>query len=98
MIYVNKISSKIRVGCSGLIYRKTLRLMKSSIENGQNGQIINLMSSDLSKFEYAVAYFHEIGKGPLHILLTVVLAYHEIGVAGIFGVATIVSVVPLQCK
>lgn len=81
-----------------MIYRKTLRLLKSSIENGQNGQIINLLSSDLSEFEYALVFISEICKGPLQVLIVIVVAYNEIGVGGIVGVVTIVIFIPLQCK
>lgn len=97
LIYVIKISRKIHVGCSGLIYRKILRLLKSSIEDGQNGQIINLLSSDLSKFESALVFFCDIWKGPIQVLLVVVIAYHEIGIGGIVGVVIIVIFIPLQC-
>lgn len=96
--YVFKISCKIRVGCSGLIYRKTLRLLKSSSEDGQNGQIINLLSSDLLKFEYALGLLHEIWKGPMQVLLFLVVIYHEIGASGIVGIAFIASFIPLQRK
>lgn len=98
LIYVLKISCKIRAGCSGMIYRKTLRLLKSAMENGQNGQIINLLSSDLSEFEYALVFISEICKGPLQVLIVIVVAYNEIGVGGVVGVVTIVIFIPLQCK
>lgn len=38
---------KMRVACSGLIYKKTLNILKASAEDGQNGKIINILSSKL---------------------------------------------------
>lgn len=75
-----------------------LRLLKSSSEDGQNGQIINLLSSDLLKFEYALGLLHEVWKGPMQVLLFLVVIYYEIGASGIVGIAFIASFIPLQCK
>lgn len=35
---------RCRLGFCGLIYQKTLRLIKSSTEEGDNGKIVNLLS------------------------------------------------------
>lgn len=47
------------LGCSGLVYSKSVRLLKSAAEEGQNGTIINLLSNDLAKFDIGLAFLHD---------------------------------------
>lgn len=81
---------------SGLIYRKALRISKSSTQEGQNGKIINLLSNDLAKFEVAFIYIHEVWKGPLQAILFMVVIYKEIGIAGVIGLIFLLAFIPLQ--
>lgn len=87
---------KTRMACSGLIYRKALRISKSSTQEGQNGKIINLLSNDLAKFEVAFIYIHEVWKGPLQAILFMVVIYKEIGIAGVIGLIFLLAFIPLQ--
>lgn len=98
ILYIFKTSCKVRVACSGLIYQKTLRLLKSSAEEGQNGKIINLLSSDLAKFDIGLAFLHDVWKGPLEALVFFVVIYIEIGIAAVAGMAFLASFIPLQGK
>lgn len=47
LYYALNISCRTRVACSGLIYRKALRILKSSTKEGQNGKIINILSNGI---------------------------------------------------
>lgn len=98
ILYIFKTACKVRVACSGLVYRKSLRLRKSSAEEGQNGQIINLLSNDLSKFDIGLAFLHDVWKGPLEALTFFIVIYLEIGIAAVVGMAFLVSFIPLQGK
>lgn len=98
ILYIFKTSCKVRIACSGLIYQKSLRLMKSSTEEGQNGLIINLLSSDLAKFDIGLAFLHDVWKGPLEALVFFIVIYIEIGVAAVAGMAFLASFIPLQGK
>ncbi|XP_037050747.1 multidrug resistance-associated protein 4-like isoform X2 [Bradysia coprophila] len=95
-LYMLKTSCKVRLACSGLIYEKALRLLKSSTEEGQTGKIINLMSSDLAKFDIGFSFLHDIWKGPLQALIVSVVIYMEIGISAVVGMAFLVSFIPLQ--
>lgn len=97
-MYVVKMSSKIRVGCSGLIYQKTLRLTKSQADEGENGRIINLLTNDIDKFDTALVELHDVLKGPLEVLAFSVVIYMEIGVAALVGIVFLAGFVPLQGK
>ncbi|KAG4077638.1 hypothetical protein HA402_009029 [Bradysia odoriphaga] len=82
-LYMLKTSCKVRLSCSGLIYEKALRLLKSSTEEGQTGKIINLMSSDLAKFDIGFSFLHDIWKGPLQALIVAGVIYMEIGISAV---------------
>lgn len=61
-----------------------------------HGKVINLLSNDLAKFDIALAFFHDIWKGPFETILIGYLIYREIGVAGIVGIVFILSFIPIQ--
>lgn len=96
VLFLFKLSAKLRVSCAGLIYQKVLRLSKSSAEEGQNGKIVNLISTDLAKFEEGCTYFHDVYKGPIETFVFFVVIYMEIGVAAFAGMAFMICFVPLQ--
>lgn len=98
VLFLFKVSAKLRVACNGLIYRKVLHLSKSSSEEGQNGKIINLISTDLAKFEEGCTYLHDVWKGPIETLVFFIVIYMEIGVAAFAGMAFMICFVPLQGK
>lgn len=98
ILYIFRAACKIQVGCSGLIYKKSLRLKKSFAEEGQNGKIINLLSSDLDKLQFGLQLLHESWKGPLELIAFFVVIYMEIGLAAVVGMAFLVCFVPLQGK
>lgn len=95
-LYMSKMACNVRVGCSGLIYRKTLRLLKSSTEEGQNGKIINLLTNDLAKFELGLQLVHDTWKGPLEAFAFFVVIYYHVGISAVIGMACLVGFIPLQ--
>lgn len=96
ILYVFRTACKVRVACSGLMYRKALRLSKSSTEDGLNGKIINILSNDLSKFDIGLAFLHDVWKGPIESLTFFVIIYWEIGISAVIGMAFLASFIPLQ--
>lgn len=97
-MYVVKMSCKVRVGCSGLIYQKTLRLTKSQADEGESGRIINLLSNDIDKFDTALVVLQDVLKGPLEALAFSIVIYMEIGGAAFVGILFLASFIPLQGK
>lgn len=96
ILWVFRISAKLRLGCSGLIYQKTLKLSKSSIEDGLNGKVINILSTDLAKFDTGLAFAHDIWKGPMETIVFAYFIYLELDIFGMVGVAFLTCFVPLQ--
>lgn len=95
-LYAGEIGCKVRVASSGLIYQKSLRMLKSSTKDGLNGQIINLMSNDLSKFYIASLYVSFLLNGPIQVVIFFIVIYMEIGAAAAIGMAFMISFIPLK--
>lgn len=96
ILYIFEIGTSMRIGCSGLIYEKAMSLPKSAVSAGLNGKVINLLSNDLARFEIALAFVHDIWKGPMEALLFTYFIYQEIGIGAIVGIAFLLSFIPLQ--
>lgn len=97
VLYTSKTTCKIRAACGGLIYRKSLRIKKSSIEDVQSGQIINLLSNDLAIFDMLLNFSAELLLGPIEMVIFFIIIYMEIGVvSAVIGMAFLVSFIPLQ--
>lgn len=73
-------------------------MTKSAQVDGLHGRVINLLSNDFGKFDIALAFLHDLWKGPFETILLGYLAYREIGVSGIIGIVFILSFIPIQCK
>lgn len=98
ILYIFRSSCKLRLACSGLLYRKALRLTKSSAESGLNGKIINLLSNDISKLDLCFGFLHDVWKGPVEAITFFIIIYYEIGISAVIGMAFLASFIPLQGK
>ncbi|XP_058839979.1 ATP-binding cassette sub-family C member 4-like [Topomyia yanbarensis] len=97
MLYISEIGMKLRIGSSSLIYSKSMKLTKSAAgTDGLSGKIINLLSNDVSRFDIALFFLHDLWKGPIACLLLGYFIYLEIGYSGLLGMAFLLSFIPLQ--
>ncbi|XP_037030671.1 probable multidrug resistance-associated protein lethal(2)03659 [Bradysia coprophila] len=96
ILYIFETGARIRLGCSSLVYRKTLDLSKCAVYDGLNGQVMNLIGNDVQRFELAMAFLHDTWKGPVEALLFGYFIYQQIGLAGVIGMAFLLSFVPIQ--
>ena len=95
-VYV--IGMKIRVACSSMVYRKALRLSQSAMSRTTVGQMVNLLSNDVSRFDTAVLQGHYLWAGPLQLSIVTFLLYQRVGPSALLGVAFLLAFVPLQSK
>lgn len=89
---------KLRVSACSLIYRKSLRLSKNAIINTTSGQVVNLLSNDVSRFELIAMFCHYLWVGPLETIVVGILMYLEIGWSSIAGIIFLLLFIPFQCK
>ncbi|CAH1368627.1 unnamed protein product, partial [Tenebrio molitor] len=96
MMAVMHVGMKVRVACCSLIYRKTLRLDLVSLSGPTVGNVVNLMSNDVNRFDLALLYLHYIWIAPLQMLLCLLFMYQEVEIAAVCGIAAILAFIPLQ--
>ncbi|KAL1513419.1 hypothetical protein ABEB36_002836 [Hypothenemus hampei] len=96
MLHVFHLGMKIRVATSTLIYRKALKLSKSALAETTVGQMVNLISNDVGRFELATLHLHNLWLAPTETLIVLVLIYFYVGFTGMLGVFFMLAFIPYQ--
>lgn len=88
-------SEKSRIGLSGLIYKKIMEISKGS-SDGINAKAINILSTDMSKFELAFIFVYRLWRGPLEAIVFGILMYREVGPPALVGLFLLIAFIPFQ--
>ncbi|KAG8242932.1 hypothetical protein J6590_056498, partial [Homalodisca vitripennis] len=96
MLGIMHIGMKMRVSCCSLIYRKALKLSKTALGQTTVGQVVNLLSNDVTRFDIFTIFFHYLWVGPLETLVVLYFLWAFIGVASVCGVFILLALIPLQ--
>ncbi|GAA6216134.1 multidrug resistance-associated protein 4-like [Lates japonicus] len=94
--HVVRIGMKMRVAMCHMIYRKALGLSSESMGQTTTGQIVNLLSNDVNRFDEITLNLHYLWVGPLQAMVIIVFLWYEIGPSCLAGVAAVVLMLPLQ--
>ncbi|KOB73955.1 Uncharacterized protein OBRU01_10113, partial [Operophtera brumata] len=81
MMAILHMGMKFRVACCSLIYRKTA-LGETTV-----GQVVNLLSNDVNRFDVAIIFLHYLWIGPVATVIITVPRQADIGPATEDGVA-----------
>lgn len=54
------VGARMRIACSAAIYRKSLRMSKRAITQTSAGNVVNLLSNDVSRLDYGFIFVHYI--------------------------------------
>ncbi|KAG8310921.1 hypothetical protein J6590_054244 [Homalodisca vitripennis] len=87
---------KLRVACCSLIYRKSLRLSKAALGQTTVGQVVNLMTNDVNRFDMGIIFIHYLWLGPVTTVVVTYFLWQQIGVAALVGVAALLISIPAQ--
>ncbi|CAH2099846.1 unnamed protein product [Euphydryas editha] len=96
MMAILHMGMKFRVACCSLIYRKSLRLSKTALGETTVGQVVNLLSNDVNRFDVAVIFIHYLWIGPLATVIITFFMWCEIRWAAVVGVGFMLAFIPLQ--
>lgn len=96
MLYQFNMGLKIKVATTALVYRKSLKLSKSALAKTNIGQMVNLISNDVGRFETAIKHVHNLWLAPVELLIVMVLMYFYVGVSGIAGILFLIAFIPFQ--
>nr|XP_056718111.1 ATP-binding cassette sub-family C member 4 [Euleptes europaea] len=94
--HVQRAGMKLRVAMCHMIYRKALRLSNAGMTKTTTGQIVNLLSNDVNKFDQVTIFLHFLWAGPLQAVAVTVLLWLEIGPSCLAGMAVLIILLPLQ--
>lgn len=84
-----------RVAICSLIYRKALRLSQAALGETSCGKMINLLSNDVSRFEWAIYFGNYLWIAPLFTFFVACFLWFEIRFAGLVGIGVIFTIMPI---
>lgn len=87
-----RISFRMRLGLSGLIYRKMLKLNIKEMSSGQTADIINLISTDIHRIEPLIQFYPYLFVGPIQMLLLIAIVLIFINSTFLTGLCCLVIV------
>ncbi|KAG7227636.1 hypothetical protein INR49_005451 [Caranx melampygus] len=94
--HVQRVGMKIRVAICHMIYRKALCLNSTALAKTTTGQIVNLLSNDVNKFDEVTLYLHFLWIGPLQAATVILLLMYAIGPSCLAGMAVFFILMPIQ--
>ncbi|CAL1598299.1 unnamed protein product [Knipowitschia caucasica] len=94
--HTQRIGMRIRVALCHMIFKKALRLSSESVGRTTTGQIVNLLSNDVNRFDEITLNLHYLWLGPLQAVVILVLLWYEIGLSCLAGVVIVLLMLPVQ--
>ncbi|KAL7295968.1 hypothetical protein TKK_0010526 [Trichogramma kaykai] len=92
-----RLGMRLRIACSALVHRKTLRLATTAVNSGTSGRMVNLLSNDVARFDQLFMYLHYVWLTPLATCCIGYLVWDKVQISALAGVLTMALVtVPLQ--
>ncbi|KAJ6646999.1 ATP-binding cassette subfamily C member 4 [Pseudolycoriella hygida] len=86
----------IRTAICSLIYGKVLKLSKIALGDPTSGNVLNLLSNDVNRFDSVITVLHSLWTAPLVAFICGYLLWQEIQWCGMIGMAIIFMTVPFQ--
>ncbi|ORX38364.1 P-loop containing nucleoside triphosphate hydrolase protein [Kockovaella imperatae] len=87
---------QLRSAIISAVYRRSLRLTQKSRGEIPNGKIINHISTDTSRIDFAAGFFHMAWTAPVQFVVISVILLIEIGYAALPGIGFLLIGLPLQ--
>ncbi|CAG9768844.1 unnamed protein product [Ceutorhynchus assimilis] len=91
---LQRIGMRVRVSACSLIYRKLLKLNQASLGKTAAGQLVNLLSNDVIRFDMISWFLHYFWITPILFVISLGIMYSYIGLAALpsMGAITIQAV------
>ncbi|KAG5889083.1 hypothetical protein JTB14_004927 [Gonioctena quinquepunctata] len=95
-LQIMQVGMKMRVALCSLIYRKALRLSTMALAETTIGQMVNLLSNDVGRFDQATHFLHQLWMAPLETVVVMFLCYNSVGYTGCIGIVFLLISIPIQ--
>nr|CAD7423626.1 unnamed protein product [Timema monikensis] len=98
LIHMNlkQIPVKILNYISLIYFLKSLKISLAALGDTTVGQVVNLLSNDVNRFDMAIVFLHYLWIGPLEILIITYLLWNDMGWSAIFGAFIMLLFIPMQ--
>ncbi|KAI1293713.1 ATP-binding cassette sub-family C member 4 [Halotydeus destructor] len=93
---VGRVGMWIRVACCNLVYKKSLKLSAAAFRSTSTGQIVNLVSNDVNRFDSCLMFPFYMIVGPLSTLAVIYILWEYFGAWTLAGISILILYVPLQ--
>lgn len=97
-IKLHYLGMNLMVSTSSLIYQKSLKLSRNALNDYSAGNIVNMLSNDISRFERSILYLHYIILAPVILAIFVFVMYVFVEIRGCIGIISFLLYIPLQSK
>ncbi|XP_057563694.1 ATP-binding cassette sub-family C member 4-like isoform X2 [Hippopotamus amphibius kiboko] len=94
--HIQCVGMRLRVAMCHMIYCKALRLSSLAMGKTTTGQIVNLLSNDVNKFDQVTMFLHFLWVGPLQAIAVTALLWMETGISCLAGMAVLIFLLLLQ--
>ncbi|KAB0345475.1 hypothetical protein FD754_022401, partial [Muntiacus muntjak] len=94
--HIQRVGMRLRVAVCHMIYRKVLRLSSLAMGKTTTGQIVNLLSNDVNRFDQVTVFLHYLWVGPLQAIAVTALLWMETGISCLAGMAVLIFLLLLQ--
>lgn len=97
-----RIGMEIRIATCHMIYKKSLKLSKTALSKTTIGQIVNLLSNDVNRFDRSLQFPQFIIAGPIATIIVTLILYYQEGTTPPFGnealpgIAILLLYIPFQ--
>ncbi|XP_046989232.1 ATP-binding cassette sub-family C member 4-like isoform X1 [Schistocerca americana] len=96
MLGVLSTGMRMRVACCSLVYRKSLRLTRTALGETAAGQVVNLLSNDVSRFDIVSVLMLIMWCAPICGCVCAYFLYATIGPSAFVGIGLVLVIVPTQ--
>ncbi|XP_045018373.1 ATP-binding cassette sub-family C member 4 [Bubalus bubalis] len=94
--HIQRVGMRLRVALCHMIYRKVLHLSSLAMGKTTTGQIVNLLSNDVNRFDQITMFLHYVWVGPLQAIAVTALLWMETGISCLAGMAVLIFLLLLQ--
>ena len=96
MQHVMRLGMRLRTASCALMYQKALKLSSASVGQTAVGQIVNIMSNDVNRFDEFTIFGSYLIVAPIQTAIIVYIVWTYLGVACFAGIALLVLFIPFQ--
>ncbi|CAG9833841.1 unnamed protein product [Diabrotica balteata] len=80
------VAMRVKISASSLVYRKIMRLSQKALTETGAGQIINLLSNDVSRFDYGLLPLHSLWVMPFQVIFLTIIIWQQVGLSSLVGI------------